>query len=62
MQQKLKEVLSNIPDAYSDFKESVYKDLRNSDENIQKLLDFMKDNPTTKTDDEIDYIFDEIVV
>lgn len=61
MQQKLREALANIPDAYSDFKESVYKDLRDSDENIQKLLDFIKENPDAQTDDVLEYVDDVLL-
>lgn len=61
MQQKLKEALENISDAYSDFTESVYKDLRDSDENIQKLLDFIKENPGAQTDDVIEYVDDVLL-
>lgn len=61
MQQNLREALENIPDAYSDFTESVYKDLRDSDENIQKLLDFIKDNPDAQTDDVLEYVDDVLL-
>lgn len=62
MQQKLMEALKNIPDTYLDFRESVYKDLRDSDENIQKLLDFIKENPEAQTDDVLEYVDDVLLV
>lgn len=58
MHQKLREALESLPDSYSDFTESVYKDLRDSDENIQKLLVFIKENPGAQTDDVLEYVDD----
>lgn len=61
MEKELKSALEGITDSYSDFVSGSLASVRGNEEYQKKLFQYIKENPDAKTDDVIDYIFDEIV-
>lgn len=58
---ELRELLENVSDTYTDFVDGMCCTLKNDDENIQKVIAYIKDNPDSKSDDIIEYL-DELGV
>ena len=50
-----------MSDTYTDFVDGMCCTLKNDDENIQKVIAYIKDNPDSKSDDIIEYL-DELGV
>ena len=52
----LLKVLDTVSDKYEDFVIGMCVTLKNDEENRQKVIDYIKDNPDKKSDDIIDYL------
>lgn len=61
MSDELKDALRNVSDSYEDFVKGSFASVKGSAENQKKLLQYLKSNPDAKTDDVIDYIYDEVI-
>ena len=49
--------LSNqVPDTYEDFVASVKCTVKDDEENMRKVIDFIKEDPTRHSDDIIEYL------
>lgn len=53
---ELLKVLDTVSDKYEDFIIGMCATLKNDEENRQKVIDYIKDNPDKKSDDIIDYL------
>ena len=53
---ELLKLLENVPDKYDDFIRGMYVILKNDEDNRQKVILFIKDNPDAKSDDIIEYL------
>lgn len=53
---ELKELLENISDTYDDFVGCVLCAVKHDDEDVQKVKEFIKDDPTRKSDDVLEYL------
>lgn len=53
---ELLEVLESVPDKYDDFVNGMCTVLKNDDENREKVIVFIKENPSRKSDDIIEYL------
>ncbi len=53
---ELLEVLESVSDKYDDFVKGMCTVLKNDDENRQKVIDFIKEDPSRKSDDIIEYL------
>lgn len=57
LMKELMTLIDKVPDKYDDFvgcMEVVMK--KQDDENIQKVIDFIKEDPTRKSDDILEYL------
>lgn len=61
MDEKVREALQKVPDAYEDFVNGYYNDLLGDEENQKKLLVFLKENPNAMTDDVMEYVDDVLL-
>lgn len=53
---ELKELLENISDTYDDFVGCVLCAVKHDDEDMQKVKEFIKEDPTRKSDDILEYL------
>lgn len=53
---ELLKVLDTVPDKYEDFVRGMCAILKNDEENRQKVIDYIKNNPDKKSDDIIEYL------
>lgn len=53
---ELKELLENVSDSYDDFVGCVLCAVKHDDEDIQKVKEFIKEDPTRKSDDILEYL------
>lgn len=61
MNKELKSLLEGVSDSYGDFVSGSLASVKGNEERQKKLIQYIKDNPDAKTDDVIDYIFDDVV-
>jgi len=52
--EELTELLKNVSDSYYDFVIGICRDVRNVDNGVQMMIDFIKEHPDAKSDDIID--------
>lgn len=60
MDKKLRELLENVPNAYDDFVLGISECCKTDDER-QKIIDYINENPDTTTSKVIEYFSDEIL-
>lgn len=53
---ELKELLENVSDSYDDFVGCVLCAVKHDDEDMQKVKEFIKEDPTRKSDDILEYL------
>lgn len=53
---ELKELLENVSDSYDDFVGCVLCAVKHDDEDMQKVKEFIKEDPTRKSDDVLEYL------
>ncbi len=53
---ELKELLEKVSDTYDDFVGCVLCAVKHDDEDAQKVKDFIKEDPTRKSDDILEYL------
>lgn len=53
---ELKELLDNVSDTYDDFVGCVLCAVKHDDEDMQKVKEFIKEDPTRKSDDILEYL------
>lgn len=53
---ELKELLKNVSDTYDDFVGCVLCAVKNNDEDMQKVKEFIKEDSTRKSDDILEYL------
>ena len=53
-------ILENVSDSYEDFVSGGIREAKHSDDFIEKVTNFIKDNPTATTSDIIKYETEEI--
>lgn len=53
---ELKEQLENVSDTYDDFVGCVLCAVKHDDEDVQKVKEFIKEDPTRKSDDILEYL------
>lgn len=53
---ELKELLENVSDTYNDFVGCVLCAVKHDDEDVQKVKEFIKEDPTRKSDDILEYL------
>lgn len=53
---ELKELLTSVPDSYEDFVGAMLSYLKDDEENREKVIAYIKDNPDKKTDDILEYM------
>ena len=58
--QRLMESLTSVTDSYSDFVGGIMNLLEWDDEQAEKMIQFINDNPEAKTDDCIEFLDDYI--
>lgn len=59
MEEELKELLESIPDAYDDFSEGICECCK-TDEERQKIIDYIRGDSGVTTSDVLDYYYDEV--
>lgn len=52
--EELTELLKNVSDSYYDFVIGICRYVRNVDNGVQMMIDFIKEHPDAKSDDIID--------
>ena len=52
--EELTELLKNVSDSYYDFVIGICRYVRNVDNGVQMMIDFIKEHPNAKSDDIID--------
>lgn len=55
--EELRELLENVSDTYDDFVGCVLCAVKSDDEEIQKIKDFIKEDPARKSDDILEYLY-----
>lgn len=50
------ELLNQVPDTYEDFVVGVKCTVKDDEENMQKVIDFIKEDPARRSDDIIEYL------
>lgn len=53
---ELKNLLENVSDTYDDFVGCVLCAVKNDDEDMHKVIDFIKEDPMRKSDDILEYL------
>lgn len=53
---ELLEVLKSVPDYYDDFVSGMLSLLKDDEENRKKVIEFIKEDSTRRTDDVIEYL------
>ena len=53
---ELIELLNQVPDTYEDFVAGVKCTVKDDEENMQKIIDFIKEDPARRSDDIIEYL------
>lgn len=53
---ELKELLNSVSDSYDDFVGGMLTYLKNDEENREKMIEYIKNNPDKKTDDILEYM------
>ena len=54
--EELKKALENVSDSYSDFVNGIMNLLEEDEEQTEKMIQYIKDNPEAKTDDCLDFL------
>lgn len=60
MEEKLKELLENVPDSYRDLVVCVMADLKGEEEKTEMMIKYLEENPKAQSDDVLDYLTDEL--
>ena len=60
--EELIKLLKQVPDTYEDFVASVKCMVKDDEENMQKVIDFIKEDPARRSDDILDYLVDELEI
>ncbi len=53
---ELKKLLESVPDSYDDFVGGMLVYLKDDEENRNKVVEYIKNNPEKKTDDILEYM------
>lgn len=53
---ELRELLKKVSDTYDDFVGCVLCAVKHNDEDVQKVKDFINEDPTRKSDDILEYL------
>lgn len=53
---ELKELLNSVSDSYDDFVGAMMTYLKDDEENREKVIEYIKNNPDKKTDDILEYM------
>ena len=53
--EELENALKSVPDCYDDFLYGMKAFLKDDEENAEKIIEFIKEDPNRKTDDVIEY-------
>lgn len=53
---ELRKLLTSVPDSYEDFVGAMLTYLKNDEENCEKMIAYIMDNPDKKTDDILEYM------
>lgn len=56
--EEFKEFLENVSDTYDDFIGCVLCAVKYDDEDMQKIKDYIKENPAKKSDDILEYLYE----
>ena len=60
MNGELRELLKSVPDSYDDFVQGTASMLKKSESAQEKMIQYLKENPDSQTDDVLDYL-DELL-
>ena len=60
--EELIKLLKKVPDKYEDFVAGIKCMVKDDEENMQKVIDFIKEDPTRRSDDIIEYLVEELVI